>query len=118
MSATWPTTLPQFVESEGFDYKMGDNSIRSNMEVGLAKTRKRYTKQIDTLSLTMKIDRTQYSVLVNFYQVTLSGGNLPFTFTDPLTLVASEYRFTSPPTLRALGGNYFSATFGWEKMPI
>jgi hypothetical protein len=117
MSTAWPGTLPSFLESDGFDYKMGNNAIRTDMEVGLAKMRKRYTKQIDTLTSTMKIDRTQYSVLNTFYQTTLNGGVLPFNFTDPLTLVTSDYRFTGSPTIKALGGNYFAATFGWEKLP-
>jgi hypothetical protein len=117
MGAPWPNTLPDFLESNSFNYEMGNNSIRTEMEVGLAKTRKRYTKQIDKLTSTMQITRTQYDTLVNFYQVTLSGGNLAFTFTDPLTLVATDYRFLSPPSIRAIGGNYFTASLNWEKLP-
>ena len=117
MSSAWPNTLPSLVEQEGFQKQIGNNVLRTNMDVGLDKLRKRYTKQIDTMSSTMKLTRTQYTTLETFYLVTLSSGTLPFNFTDPITLVVSDYRFTAPPNIRSIGGNYFVATFGWEKLP-
>jgi len=117
MAAAWPNTLPDFVEQEGFQKSIGNNVLRSSMDVGLDKLRKRYLKQIDTQSSTMTLDRTQYTTLETFYLTTLSGGVLPFTFVDPITLVASDYRFTAPPSIRSKGGNYFVVTFGWEKLP-
>lgn len=117
MGAPWPISLPNFLESEGFAYKPGSNSVRTEMDVGLAKTRKRYTKQIDNLSAGMKLSSAQVTTLLNFYFVTLSGGNLRFDFEDPLTQTTSEYRFLSPPDIRSLGADSFTVTFGWEKMP-
>lgn len=117
MADAWPGSLPQKLETEGFSRGIGANTIRSNMEVGLDKIRKRYTKQIDPLSGTMKIDRTQYTALQTFYLVTLNAGILPFEFTDPITNTTTEYRFTSPPSFRSIGGNYFVVTLNWEVMP-
>lgn len=117
MGAPWPISLPDFLESEGFTYKPGNNSIRTEMDISLAKTRKRYTKPIDSLTASMKLSSTQVATLLNFYYVTLSGGNLRFDFIDPLTQTLSEYRFLSPPDIRSIGADYFNATLSWEKMP-
>ncbi len=117
MATAWPIALPQKVESDGFGKNFGNNVIRTTMDVGLDKLRKRYTKAIHTLSCSMKVDRSQYSVLENFYYVTLNSGTTPFTFTDPVSDVATDYRFTGPPVFRSIGGNYFTVTFGWEQLP-
>ena len=117
MATAWPLTLPQKLESNGFQKTIGSTTIRSTMDIGFDKLRKRYTKQINKISATMQIDRTQYATLENFYLVTLNGGINPFTFTDPVSNTASDYRFINPPTMRSIGGNYFTASMEWEQVP-
>lgn len=117
MADAWPGSLPQKIEANGFSKDIGANTIRSQMEVGLDKLRKRYTKQINKIVGTMQIDRTQYATLENFFLTTLNGGTLPFTFTDPVSNVTNTYRFLVPPNFKSIGGNYFSVQLNWEQMP-
>ena len=117
MAAAWPNTLPNFLETDGYNHAIGDTTIRTTMDVGLDKLRKRFTKSIDTTDGNMKLDRTQYLTLDTFYKTTLNGGTLPFEFIDPLTQVLNEYRFTKPPSARSIGGNFFNVSLNWEKMP-
>lgn len=117
MADAWPNSLPQNLESDGFSEELGDNTIRSTMEVGLDKVRKRYTKSVDKVTGQMKLDATQYATLKNFYKTTLNSGTLPFTFLDPITQESNDYRFLSTPKSRSIGGNYFLVTMSWEKLP-
>ena len=97
MPETWPPTIDKKVLRGGFSQKAVENTIRSTVEAGLDKLRKRYTSPIIKMNVNMWIDFTQYESLETFYNTTLQGGVLSFTFPDPATGDDHEYRFLSTP---------------------
>lgn len=104
--ATWPSSLQQ---QANYDYNetWDDGTIRSQPDEGPVMTRRRYTKIRKFAKLTVWVDRTQYSTFVNFYQVTISGGSLPFIWKDPITEVTSNMLFLKPPSFSSIGPNDF-----------
>lgn len=117
MAATWPITLQQLANQEGFNYEVGSTTVRSENDIGAPKVRRRFTKSVDRLSITINCTTAQWNTLYNFFDVTLNGGALPFEFTNPLTATVEEFRFTQPPVARPIGGNDFVVQMLWEKLP-
>ena len=113
----WPSTLNNLLEQDGFQLALGDTTIRSSMDVGPAKVRRRFTNGVDTLSGTLRILFSEYSALKHFYDVTLNGGVEKFSTVHPVTGVLAEFRFVSPPSFRPLGGGYWSVSMNWEELP-
>ena len=100
---TWPETLPQILLIEGYAESMADTSIRSSMDTGPAKVRKRTSAAIRPLKGTIILTETQLAAFKNFYITDLSGGALRFTWEDPVTEEELEMRFTAPPSWKRDG---------------
>jgi hypothetical protein len=69
--ATWPGTLPSPI-SDGYQEIMADNSIRTQMEVGVAKVRKRSTAAPVKFQLAYNMTATQVITLKTFFNTTIS----------------------------------------------
>lgn len=117
MAQPWPTQLQQFFSQENFTFELDDGVIRTDMEIGPQKTRRRYTKGVDRLSASILATSAEYSIFYSFYDTTLAGGSLPFTFEHPITKVPADFRFRGKPTINTIGGNYFSIQFQLEILP-
>lgn len=118
MAIAWPVSLQQKVNQDSFTLNMGDTTIRSDMDIGPAKIRRRFTKSVDTFSVTIDLLFSDYSVLYNFYDISLNGGVHPFELSHPITGVLTEFRFTGPPSFRPMGGGYFKVSMTWEALPL
>ena len=116
MSA-WPDTLPQSPLIEGFRETPANATLRTEMETGPAKLRRRTTAATATLSLTFLISTAQLAVLDTFYADTLQHGTLPFDYTHPVTGETVSCRFRQPPARGALGDGYFRASIDLEVLP-
>lgn len=117
MSNTWPVDLQQKLDSDSFEMKYGDTALRSDMDVGPAKVRSRYTDAVDLYTCTIILDYDKQVTLKDFYKTSLSNGTLPFDFNDPFTGLPASFRFAAPPSIRALGGRKFRVSMNWEKLP-
>lgn len=115
--ATWPISLQDVVNRDSFSLKIGDTTIRSNMDIGPDKVRRRMTKSVDNLSVSIWVTSAQYTTLYNFYDITLNGGVETFTFDHPITGVATDFRFISPPEFRPVGFNTYEVNMAWEILP-
>lgn len=115
--ASWPTTLQEKVNQAGFRKVFGSTTIRSNVEVGANKVRRRFTKGIDQFSVNVNLARSEYSTFENFYEVTLNGGTNTFDFLNPLTDTIEEFRFVGEPSITPIGGNEFVLQMTWEQLP-
>lgn len=117
MAESFPGTLQQLLNEAGFTQQLGNTSIRSDMETGLAKVRQRYTKPVDTFNCTIDLERDDYNTLITFYRTTLSGGTKTFNYNHPMTGIQSEFRFTQPPNMKPKGGLWFTVSMVWEEIP-
>jgi hypothetical protein len=114
--AAWPGTLPQQFEQDGYHEIFPEAWIRSNMDIGPDKIRKRYTAAIKQFSGQMFLTPTQAAALFTFWETTTDYGTIPFDWTHPRTGAAEEVRFLAPPELRAQEGKYL-ATIRIEVLP-
>ena len=115
--AAWPETLPQSPLAEGFRETPADASLRTMMETGPAKLRRRTTAAAATLSLGYLMGTAQLAALDGFYAGTLQGGTLAFDFTHPVPVETVSCRFRQPPARAALNGGYFRVAVELEVLP-
>lgn len=71
--ATWPSSLgnPQF---SGYDLETTDPTIRTDMEGGSARVRRRYTAAPDTVSLKFLFDTAQMATFRAFWDYDMANG--------------------------------------------
>ena len=86
---TWPLELPQYV-NRGFSSSVGANIIRTPMDAGPAKMRRR-SKRAETLSVGFLMTTAQADILENFALNILQGVKR-FNFNHPRKLVSTEVR--------------------------
>lgn len=114
---TWPIALQQKLNVSSFEVKLGSTTLRTDMDVGPAKVRSRFTDAVDTYQCSIYLDFDEYDDFLLFFKTTLNNGTNQFEFDDPFTQVATAFRFASPPTIRPLGGRFFEVGMIWEKLP-
>jgi hypothetical protein len=117
MAQVWPASLQEKLSEANFGLGIGDTTIRTDMDVGPAKVRRRFTKSIDSYTASIYLTSAQYATFYNFFDTTLNGGVLSFDFAHPITGVTTEFRFKGTPKIISLGGGQFQASFEWEVVP-
>lgn len=104
---SWPTTLPQQLFVNGYSQSFAETTIKSDMDAGPAKVRRRFTAGVEPVSGTMLLTETQLGYLRTFFVDTLLGGSLRFSWTKPPAhSTACEMRFTAPPSWTKVEGDY------------
>ena len=118
MAEAWPVGLQQKLNADGFQVKFGNTNLRSDMDVGPAKVRSRYTDAVDIYTCSILLnDMDEYDTFLTFFKTTLNNGSLRFEFDDPFSGDPTEFRFAEPPDIRPLGGTVFQVSMSWEKLP-
>ena len=95
--AVWPSTLP-LPEQEGYNEAQANNILRTTMDAGAPKQRRRYTAVYTTVKFQMTLTSTQTTTLMSFYNLV---GADAFTWTHPRTSASVTARFIEPPILSA-----------------
>lgn len=108
MGLAYPSTLPQAPQRNGFNQQQTPNTIRSNVDVGEAKVRCRYTYAMKKEKWSISLDRTEISTFNNWFNDDLKSGVLRFDFTDSITGEVEEYRILDIPIFTPFGtcGSY------------
>ena len=102
----WPDFLPNTLLIDGLSAKRKSSVIRTSMDSGPQKKRRRYTASIKIFTGKMLLDESQRFELERFYRTTLADGVLRFNFTDPQTLETGEFRFTEDYTENSIDGRF------------
>jgi len=102
----WPDTLPLTLRMDGLSAKRNSNVIRTTMDAGPKKARRRYTASSKEFTGSMLLDASLFFELEQFYSVTLADGVLRFNFTDPQTLETAEFRFSDDYTVNSVDGKF------------
>ena len=113
----WPGSLPADVLASSYEETLPEMAVRTEMDAGPAKLRRRFTAAVRPLRGRMLLTRTQVAALDTFYVATLAGGTLPFTFTHPRTLATVTMRFVKPPRIAIDKGVVWQADLDLEVMP-
>jgi hypothetical protein len=119
--ASWPTAnnFPQ-VPQKGFTESIGVNVIRSNMDAGPSKQRRRASRP-NTMDLSFIMTTAQTSTLETFIKDTLLGVKR-FSFTHPRTFATVEARIVPQSEgeffrLQYLAPGYWQTSLKFEILP-
>jgi hypothetical protein len=114
----WPASLPQLVAVEGYEESPPETALRTEMDAGPAKVRRRFTAGVRPITAQLDLDAAQVETLDQFYVTTLAGGALRFDWVDPRNQAAVELRFVRPPVYRPAGSDAaWTAFLQLEVMP-
>ena len=114
----WPNTLRNTLEVASFAQTAKPNTIRTNIEAGVDKVRRRYTTPILQVNGSMIVTHDQYVRMEYFYNTELQGGVNRFIFKDPATDILYEYRMISPPKYTSIGGPYYRVSLEMERLNL
>ena len=115
---TWPVSLQQKLNVDSFQYALGKTSVRTDMDVGPAKVRARFTDGVDVYNCTVLLTFAEVEIFKAFYKTTINNGVTPFTFVDPFTEDVTIFRFAEAPSISPLGGLTYQLQMTWERLPV
>jgi len=114
--ATWPATFPGPALNT-LKETPPDNTIRTKMDKGPHKVRRRTTANIRPISFGLKLTAAQTAELDTFYDTTTFSGADEFDYTHPRTGVAVKARFVDPPEYSEMEKVGYNCTISLEIMP-
>jgi hypothetical protein len=100
---------------EGLQAKPNSNVIRTAMDAGPQKARRRYTASTKIFTGRIILNAEQRALFEQFYHTALADGVLRFNFTNPQTLETQEFRFTDDYTETSIDGG-FEISLSLERM--
>jgi hypothetical protein len=118
----WPGTLPQYPLKQGYQRAGKAGLIRSGMEVGPAKVRRRTTAAVERMQLTFRMTAAERTAFLTFFETTVSGGVERFDFPDPETGATIVCRFAgganeAPYTITPGAPGVWMVAMVFEVMP-
>lgn len=94
-----------------------ENVIRSTMEGGTVKVRRRTTGFMDRANATITLSAEVYQDFVNWYRVACQGGVFPTRFKFPPDHSEQVWRFASAPQYEWISAEAFKVSFDLERLP-
>lgn len=115
--ASWPGTLPQSPLLESYQETAPNGLLRTQMEAGPAKVRRRFTAAPRPFKFRVDLTTAQVGTLDAFFLTTCAMGALAFDWLHPRTGASVSYRFVSPPAYTPADGDVWKADLDLEIMP-
>lgn len=116
MPSAWPTTLPAHLINS-FQETPPDNVLRTSMDKGPAKLRRRTTTNTRPIRFSMILTPTQLTALDTFYATTTRSGADEFDYKHPRTNATVSARFANPPSYSDVNGRVYRAEISLEILP-
>jgi len=113
----WPSSLPAYPLERNLEEAPPDNAIRTQMDAGPAKVRRRFTANVRDFQVTLYLTRSQVASLDAFFLTDVKGGSLVFDWKNPRTGSAAELRFVGKPRYFQRGDNLYEVMVQLEEMP-
>ena len=95
--ATWPAGLYGYIIKGSFNEIPPQNVLRTQMDAGPAKLRRRSTASVRAFSLSLFLTKALLATFDTFYVTTTQSGSIKFDMYHPRTHVEGEYRFVNQP---------------------
>jgi len=111
----WPADLPQCAAS--WSETQRDPNVRTPMETGPPKVRRRYTAPMYEFAVGMVLEWTQFQLLRDFYDIDCAAGVNSHTFVHPYLQAEQTFRFMAPPEITSSGPLAVSVSMRWEQFP-
>lgn len=114
----WHIDLPQELLLDGYNEALPDGTIKSDMDAGPSKVRRRFTATVTPISGAIIVTASQLATFKTFFNTTLLKGALRFNWTEPPAHTTScEMRFTDVPTYTALSDETYKLLLPLEILP-
>ena len=116
------TSLPQYSLLSGYTEAPPDLTIRTQMDHGAAKVRRRFTAGPEVVVVPLWLTDAQVDELKDFYSDAVEGagsfgGTAVFDWVHPRTGDAAEMRFLGPPTFTPTTTDLFRCALKLEILP-
>lgn len=111
---TWPTGLPAYVLQQGYGEDLQDQVLRTPMDGGAMKARRRFTARFDTIDVRLMMTAAQVVTFETFYYSTLAGGVEPFDWTHPRKQTAVTMKIASKVKVSPADGDNYVVSFKVE----
>jgi hypothetical protein len=110
----WPAGLPDCAQS--WEEKDIPVTVRTQMEVGPPKVRRRFTRTMRAVQVGFTMDHAQAMALRDFFEIDLQGGVLEHSFRHPFRGDVESFRFVEAPTITAEGALACVVSCSWEQL--
>lgn len=118
MPITWPAApFPQKLLVEGYQEQTPNIVVRTKMDAGPPKVRKRFTAGIRPITGSLDLTAAQVATLDTFVMTTLKGGVETFDWTHPRTGAAASFKIVPPVTYTAMEPDVWRASLSLELQP-
>lgn len=120
----WPASLPKAPTLARTSETFPQLAQRSQMDVGVAKVRRRVTASSVVIPIELKLTGAQVGILYTFFVTTTKGGAEAFQWFHPRTGEPADFRFIDPPQVRPQSprrtgaAEPWTATFDLELLPF
>lgn len=98
LAVPWPPDLPQCFLRASYGIQPLDNVLRSEMDVGPPKMRRRSTLNVVQVSASMWFTQAQRRSFQIYYRTVILEGTVPFVLDDP-DGISQQYYMAAPPSL-------------------
>ena len=102
----FPAGLYGFILKNGFSEAPPNNLLRTSMDAGPAKVRRRATSGVRVYNLKMFFSSTNLAIFETFLTTTSKNGSLAFDFRNPRTKVETDFRFVNQPRYTPMNEGY------------
>ena len=116
----WDPGLPQIPQQAGFEEQKPNVTVRTEMSTGPAKVRRRSTTNVTKFKMTFQMTASQVNIFDVFFNTTVAGGALSFSFPDPRSGIIGNFRFdlsNGLPSITALSGETYNVSCSMELLP-
>jgi len=113
----WPGTLPTKPLMRGYQESHDDPKLRSPMDAGPAKVRRRFTATVFKFNAGFILTDTELTIFEDFYADDLKHGSLSFTWVHPRTGAAITSRIKGVYAYTTLSDDAYEVRFEVEILP-
>lgn len=113
---SWPASLPQKPLESGYSEGTIDTSVRTSMDVGPAKVRRRISAGTRDCQMQFFMTSSQLSDFITFYETTILSGSLSYTWNHPRTGNSYSWRIKKAPQW-SKQGQYYVIPLELEQLP-
>jgi len=116
-SLVWPSTIPDKPLVDAYNETPPRDVVKSPMDVGPAKMRRRTTSGVRKFSVTMMMTDAEVADLDTFYETTTRNGVLRFDLENPRTGTTVEMRFMEAPKYKLVSEDDYEVSMKLEALP-
>lgn len=117
--ASWPDTLPQSFDGTGtYSESPEPTVLRTAMDSGVVKLRRRQTRSEVRVSGTMRLTGAQVGIFIPWFQDTLKGGANAFTAQLTLSGSSQPFQFVEEPSINHVAGDVFQLSMKLLVLPV